>query len=49
MLSWVGGLLWRESGGRTRAGEISGVGALFAGTGCEGEESDGENVGELHF
>ena len=41
--------MWRESGGRTGAGKVAGVGALVAGTGCEGEERDGEDVGELHF
>ena len=47
MLYW--GLLWRESGQRTVAGKVARVGTLFAGTGCEGEERDGEDVGELHF
>ena len=45
----LGDSLWRKSGGRTCAGKVAWVGTLFAGTGCEGEERDGENVGELHF
>ena len=48
-MSWVRGLLWRETEGRTCAGKVARVGALCAGTGCEGERRDGEKVGELHF
>lgn len=50
-VSWFGqgGYLGRESGGRTVAGKVARVGALGAGTGCDGEERDGKDVGEVHF